>query len=201
MVLLQAEPVTRPTFWLIGPVGKAIFYYLAAVAILVFLVGIYQRVTRYVRGTADPFPRLDDLSGRVRTAARLALSNARQLDRDPVAGLMHAAIVWGFLTLLIGTTIFAIDIDLYRPLTGESFFVGEFYRSYSLVMDALGLFFVAGIGVALSRRYVTLPHVSAGDTPAARITSFSGRCSCWAWVGTPPKRSGSSDRDSLPTKR
>ncbi|WP_302082195.1 4Fe-4S dicluster domain-containing protein [Salinibaculum rarum] len=154
MVLLQAEQVTRPTFWQIGYVGKAIFYYLAAVAVLVFLVGIYQRVTRYTQGTDDPFPRLDDIGARIRSAARLALSNEKQLDRDIVAGLMHAAILWGFLTLLIGTTILGIDLDLYRPLTGESFFVGDFYLSYSLVMDAMGLFFVVGIAVAIYRRYI-----------------------------------------------
>jgi Fe-S oxidoreductase/nitrate reductase gamma subunit len=154
MVLLQAEQVTRPTFWQIGYVGKAVFYYLAAVAILVFLVGIYQRVTRYTQGKDDPFPRLDDLGSRIRSSARLALSNEKQLDRDIVAGLMHAAILWGFLTLLIGTTILGIDMDLYRPLTGDSFFVGDFYLSYSLVMDAMGLFFVVGIAVAIYRRYV-----------------------------------------------
>jgi Fe-S oxidoreductase len=154
MVLLQAGQVTRPTFWQIGSVGKVLFYYLAAVALLVFFVGLYQRVARYTQGRADPFPRLDNLSGRVLSSARLALSNAKQLDRDVTAGLMHAAIVWGFLTLLIGTTILGIDMDLYRPLTGESFFVGDFYLSYSFVMDAMGLFFVVGLGVAIYRRYV-----------------------------------------------
>ncbi|WP_276273493.1 4Fe-4S dicluster domain-containing protein [Haloarcula litorea] len=150
-VPLQAT--TRPTFWRIGPVGKAVFYYLAALAVLVFLYGVYERVRRYAQGSDDPFDRLDDLPGRVLAAARLALSNRKQLDRDAVAGVMHAFVVWGFLTLLIGTTILGIDMDLYRPLTGESFFVGRFYLSYSFVMDAMGLLFVVGVGVAMWRRY------------------------------------------------
>jgi Fe-S oxidoreductase/nitrate reductase gamma subunit len=154
MVLLQAGQVTRPTFWHIGPVGKVVFYYLAVVALLVFFVGLYQRIRSYTQGREDPFPRLDDLPQRIRAGAQLALSNRKQIDRDVTAGLMHAAIVWGFLTLLIGTTILGIDIDLYRPLAGESFFVGDFYRSYSLVMDAMGLFFVVGLGVAIYRRYI-----------------------------------------------
>ncbi|MFC7132273.1 MULTISPECIES: (Fe-S)-binding protein [Salinibaculum] len=153
MALLQADAVTRPTFWQIGSTGKAVFYYLAALAILVLVYGVYQRVTRYSQGREDPFERLDALPGRILSAARLALSNRKQLDRDVVAGVMHAFIVWGFLTLLIGTTILGIDIDFYRPLTGESFFVGDFYLSYSLVMDALGLLFVVGLGVAIYRRY------------------------------------------------
>ena len=147
------QTTTRPTFWRIGDVGKALFYYLAALAIIVFLYGVYGRVSRYTRGGEDPFERLDDLPRRTVAAAQLALSNRKQLDRDTVAGVMHAFVVWGFLTLLIGTTILGIDMDLYRPLTGESFFVGRFYLSYSFVMDAMGLLFVVGVGVALWRRY------------------------------------------------
>ncbi|QIO21433.1 (Fe-S)-binding protein [Haloarcula sp. JP-L23] len=150
---LVLQTTTRPTFWRIGPVGKVLFYYLAALSILVFLYGVYGRVSRYARGSEDPFNRVDNLPDRILTAARLALSNRKQLDRDTVAGVMHAFVVWGFLTLLIGTTILGIDMDLYRPLTGESFFVGRFYLSYSFVMDAMGLLFVVGVGVALWRRY------------------------------------------------
>ncbi len=43
------QTTTRPTFWRIGDVGKALFYYLAALAIIVFLYGVYDRVTRYAR--------------------------------------------------------------------------------------------------------------------------------------------------------
>ncbi|MFB6075042.1 MAG: (Fe-S)-binding protein [Haloarculaceae archaeon] len=151
MPLLQT--VTRPTFWRIGPIGEAVFYYLAAVSILVFLVRVYRRVARYRRGSADPFDRLDRPVRRVLSAARLALTNERQFDRDRVAGLMHLAVVWGFLTLFVGTTILAVDMDLWQPLGGDSFFVGRFYLSYSFVMDLMGLFFLAGVCVALWRRY------------------------------------------------
>ncbi len=147
------DQVTRETFWTIGPVGKALFYFLAAVALGIFLYGAYRRVARYAAGTEDPFPRLDDLPERIITAAGIVASNRNQFDRDAYAGVMHAFIVWGFLTLLIGTTILGIDIDVWRPLTGESFFVGEFYLSYSFVMDAMGLLFVTGVGMAIVRRY------------------------------------------------
>jgi Fe-S oxidoreductase len=150
-MLLQT--VTRETFWTIGPVGEAVFYFLATVAVLVFGYGVYERFARYARGTDDPFERLDDLAGRLRRATRMLVSNEAQFDRDRYAGVMHAFIVWGFLTLLIGTTILAIDIDIYRRLTGTSFFVGDFYLSYSLIMDAMGLLFVVGVGMALYRRY------------------------------------------------
>jgi Fe-S oxidoreductase len=148
---LQSE-VTRPTFWGISHTGEILFYYLAAVAIAVFVYGVYGRFARYARGEADPFDRLSDLPGRVRSAARIAFSNEKQFDRDLYAGVMHAFIVWGFLTLLIGTTILAIDIDVFRKL-GFTIFTGDFYLAYSLVMDALGLLFVVGVGMAIYRRY------------------------------------------------
>jgi Fe-S oxidoreductase/nitrate reductase gamma subunit len=144
---------TRETFWTIGEAGEAVFYGLAAMAILLFGYGVYARFARYAEGTADPTERLDDLPDRVRRAVVAVASNRPQFDRDAYAGVMHAFVVWGFLTLLIGTTILAIDIDVYRRLTGASFFVGDFYVAYSLVMDALGLLFVVGVAMAIYRRY------------------------------------------------
>ena len=163
MIFLQST-VTRETFWTIGPVGKALFYGLAAMAVLVFLYGVYERFARYTKGTDDWFDRLDNLGERVAWSAKVVLSNEKQFDRDLYGGVMHAFILWGFLTLLIGTTILAIDIDGYRLLTAlltgeeQSFFVGDFYLSYSLVMDAMGLLFVVGVGMAIYRRYVVRNH-------------------------------------------
>jgi Fe-S oxidoreductase/nitrate reductase gamma subunit len=149
MTVLQ----TREVFWTISPVGKGLFYGLAAMSVVIFLYGVYGRFARYTRAAEEPIPRLDDLPRRVVSASTSVLSNAKLFDRDTYGGVMHAFVMWGFLTLLIGTTILGIDIDVYRPLTGESFFRGDFYLSYSLVMDAMGLLFVVGVGMALYRRY------------------------------------------------
>ena len=145
---------TRETFWQISQLEEAIFYFLTAVTLLVLGVGLYQRFTRYTQGREDPFPRLGDMGTRIREATRIAASNEKQFDRDLVGGMMHAFILWGFLTLFIGTTILAIDKYAYKPLTNESFYVGDFFLSYSFVMDLMGLLFVCGISVAIYRRYV-----------------------------------------------
>ncbi|MFB6103691.1 MAG: (Fe-S)-binding protein [Halobacteriaceae archaeon] len=145
--------VTRPTFWRIGGVGEAVFYYLAAVTIVIFLYGAATRVRRYAQGSADPVDRLTDLPSRVVTATKIVATNEAQFDRDFYAGVMHTLIVWGFLTLLIGTTILMIDMDVYQRLVGASFFRGDFYLAYSLVLDAMGLLFVVGVGMAIYRRY------------------------------------------------
>ena len=158
VVPLQAEEVTRDTFWLISNYEKVVFYFLATVTVFVFAYGTYQRFARYAEGSDDWFDRLDDLPGRIASAAKIVGSNEKQFNRDLVGGLMHAFILWGFLTLLIATTILFID-EWYRVVTiaagdRQSFWVGDFYLSYQLVTDALGLLFVVGLSVALWRRYV-----------------------------------------------
>ncbi len=160
MSLLQAEPVTREEFWGISPVGKALFYLLVVVSTLIFFYGVYSRIQRYRQGSEDAFDRVDDLPGRILSGAKIVFSNEKQFDRDLVGGLMHAFIFWGFLTLFIATTILAIDEWVVRNgselLTGSrvSYFQGDFYLSYSFVVDAMGLLFVVGLGVAIYRRYV-----------------------------------------------
>jgi Fe-S oxidoreductase len=144
---------TRETFFTISPVGKAAFYFLAAATVLVFLAGLYERFQRYTRANDERIPRLDDLPDRVVDAAKTVFSNENQFDRDRYAGVMHAFILWGFLTLFIGTSILAFEMDVWRTVTGTSFFTGEFYLAYSLVMDSMGLLFVVGVGMAIYRRY------------------------------------------------
>jgi len=151
MIPLQAA--TRETFWTIGPVGKAAFYWLAAVAIAVFCYGVYARFAAYARGSTDPRDRLSHLPSRTLAATKAVLSNANQFDRDLYAGVMHTFVLWGFLVLLVATTILGVDIDVYRPLAGESFWVGEFYLVYQFAVDAFGLLFVVGVAMAIARRY------------------------------------------------
>jgi Fe-S oxidoreductase/nitrate reductase gamma subunit len=158
---LQAgEATTRPTMWKISATGEVVFYYLAVVTVAVFAYGVYSRFNRYTQGSEDWFDRLDNLGGRIVDAFRIVGSNEKQFNRDLIGGLMHSFIMWGFLTLLIGTTILAIDLDIFRKFTWlvlgnkQSFFIGDFYLSYSLVMDFMGLLFVVGISVAMYRRYV-----------------------------------------------
>ncbi|MFC7131521.1 MULTISPECIES: (Fe-S)-binding protein [Salinibaculum] len=150
--ILQTE-VTRPTYWQISTTGKAVFYFLAALTVLVFVVGVAQRIRRYQRASEEPIPRIGDLPGTVTGGAVTLVTNVKLFDRDFYAGLWHVFVFWGFLTLLIATTILAIDIDIYRPLTGDSFFVGDFYLSYSFVVDAMGLLFVVGVATAIYRRH------------------------------------------------
>ncbi|MFP4633299.1 MAG: 4Fe-4S dicluster domain-containing protein, partial [Halobacteriales archaeon] len=149
-----AENVCRENFWLIGDLGYYVFYTLALIAVAVFLYGVYRRFSRYAEANEDPVPRLDDLPNRIASAVRIVGSNTKQVYQDSYAGVMHAFIMWGFLGLLIATSILAFDEQVYRKLLGESFWQGDFWLSYQFAADAVGLLFVVGVGMALYRRYV-----------------------------------------------
>ncbi len=157
--VLATTQATRETFWEIGPVQRAIFWFLSALAIIVFLYGVYARIVSYTQGRDDPMPRIDQLPQRILTAAATIPTNRKNFERDIYAGLMHTFIFWGFLVLLIATAILAVDMDIYYYMTdGESFWVGDFYLAYQLAVDLFGLLFVVGVGMAMYRRYVVSNH-------------------------------------------
>ena len=150
---LDATTTTRETYEPISGLEVNIFYFLVAIAVLVFLIGLYRRLQSYVAGPDDEFPRLDDVAGRIRTATRIAFSNEKQFNRDIYAGVMHSFIIWGFLTLFIATAILTVELYFFNKFLGETFWYGDFYVSYQFAVDALGLLFVVGVGMAMYRRY------------------------------------------------
>lgn len=156
--MIAAALATRETFWEIGPIQRGLFWFLSALAIVIFVYGVYARFTRYTVGREDPATRLDELPRRIVRSTIEVISNRKNFERDLYAGLMHTFILWGFLVLLIATAILAVDMDVYQAYAGESFWVGEFYLAYQLVVDLFGLLFVVGISMAIYRRYVVRNH-------------------------------------------
>ncbi|WP_265109399.1 (Fe-S)-binding protein [Halosolutus halophilus] len=151
-IVAQSE-VSRETYWGISSTEYALFYLLASITIVVLLYGVYRRFSRYAEGDDDPFARLDDLPDRIVSAAKIVLSNEKNFNRDLYGGLMHSFILWGFLTLFIATSIIAFNQYGTDLLLGIHFWQGDFYLGYQFMVDAMGLLFVVGIGMAIYRRY------------------------------------------------
>jgi Fe-S oxidoreductase len=87
--------------------------------------------------------------GLAATAAGLTVAK-----RDRYAGIFHAAVMWGFIVLFIGTAILTVDTDIFGILAPQyQFFHGAFYLGYSLILDVLGLVMIVGL-VALGVRRV-----------------------------------------------
>ncbi|ADD05283.1 iron-sulfur protein (4Fe-4S) [Natrialba magadii ATCC 43099] len=156
-VIAQAN-AGRETYLGISDVGYVLFYLLVVLTLTVLAYGVYLRFNRYAQGDDDPFARLDDLPSRIVSSAKIVLSNEKQFNRDLYGGLMHSFILWGFLTLLIATLIIGFEQYTTELIFGIVFWEGDFYLAYQFIVDAMGLLFVVGIGMAMYRRYWVRNH-------------------------------------------
>ena len=141
---------TREVFEDFTITGKVVFYVLANVAIAIFVWGFWRRVAKYRRGRpARRQKRIDSLY--------VIASNSSIAKGNLGAGIAHFFILWGFVTLFIGTVILTIDEDIVRLFFGDenSFFKGAFYRIYSVVLDTMGLAFLVALGFMALRRWVS----------------------------------------------
>ncbi|MHB8597852.1 MAG: (Fe-S)-binding protein [Ktedonobacteraceae bacterium] len=150
----------RPIFEFFTPIMEVIFYVLAAISTMVFALGIFLKVRKYWRG--KPEMRLDHLPRRFGRAIRLVAQNATVAKRDRYAGVGHFMIMWGFITLFLGTVILALDYDIIRPIhPAWQFYYGDFYDIYKLVLDTLGSAFLVGLLAMMIRRgFFRLPQLN-----------------------------------------
>jgi Fe-S oxidoreductase len=109
-----------------------------------------------------PENRLDHLWERFKKMMMVAIGQTK-LFREPVAGLMHAFIFWGFLVLL-SSVLEAIGEGL-NP--GFSFrCIGVLYQPLVFFQDIFAGLVIIGICIALFRRYVLRPKRLQGDRHA-----------------------------------
>jgi len=148
------QTVTREVFEGLSSAGELLFYLAAAVATLVFLVGTGVKLRKYWHGR--PEDRIGEPAGFARgvvSGATDVATNRTIRRRDRYAGVAHAAIMWGFIVLFLGTVILTIDTDIVPLVAPDGhFFWGVFYLGYSLVLDILGSAMLIGIAAMAWRR-------------------------------------------------
>ena len=154
------EEIGREVFDAFPDWVRIAFYSSAAVAILVFVLGVWFRGRNYLK--ARKAGRWNHLLSRVaRAIANITLRRSRIRKDDPFAGLAHDFLLWGFLVLFLGTLILTVDEDFSKPLLGVSFLNGTTYLWYSLFLDVFGVLFVVGLGMMIYRRVRgTVPRLS-----------------------------------------
>jgi Fe-S oxidoreductase/nitrate reductase gamma subunit len=74
----------------------------------------------------------------------------KTLMREPIAGIMHSMIYFGFIILLGVTTVLEINHQVPEDI---KFLHGDVYRAYAMIGDGAGLIFLIGIVWAIIRRY------------------------------------------------
>jgi nitrate reductase gamma subunit/ferredoxin len=148
----------REIYWNVGEtLGSLTVYLSAIVALAVMTWGVLRDFARWRKGR--PAARIENLPARASEFLTQVFGQKKVLkDRKP--GVMHALVFFGFLALFIGTDIIAIEEDFTIPLMGPDagrILVGEFYKTYELVLDFMGLVFLAGLIWMAVRRYVVRP--------------------------------------------
>jgi len=81
----------------------------------------------------------------------------RKVRRDPYGGAMHGLIFGSFCVLLLGTTLIGVQHDLTSRLFGVEYLQGNFYLGEKALLDTAALGLLAGVCMALWRRYHSRP--------------------------------------------
>ncbi|MEN8040556.1 MAG: heterodisulfide reductase-related iron-sulfur binding cluster [Actinomycetota bacterium] len=151
-VFVAADVAGREVFLGFPGWSIAVFYVATTAAIGIFLWGFYRRFRKYARGKS--VSRLD--FKRFLHALGDLASNRTIAKRKLSVGIAHFFVFWGFIVLLIGTTIIALDEDIIAVLLGKpewQFWHGAFYIGYAFVLDIFGIGFIAGlVSLAIIRR-------------------------------------------------
>jgi len=136
-------PLARIHFWGIDAI--ALFYILAGISTVIFLLGIYFHVSVWLAGTKRDRLNLSDAG--ITNLLKDGLFGRRIFKGDIYAGFMHLFIMWGFIGLFAGTILSTTDYWLVHYLSGD------IYLIYSFCLEILGLMLIAGLLMALLRRY------------------------------------------------
>jgi len=155
----------RDTFWNIPHWAEVGQYILGVLTILVFAFGIYLRYRRWRQG--QPERRTNRLGFRLWTSIVQSVGQVRTVQ-DLYAGIMHLAIFWGMVALLLGTILATVDWDVTHLFFGFQFLTGGVYVVYELILDILGLLLLLGLGMAAYRRYVARP-ARLKDLPSKKL--------------------------------
>jgi Fe-S oxidoreductase/nitrate reductase gamma subunit len=138
-------PITRIHFWGIDAI--VLFYVLAGISVAIFLIGLYSRISVWTSGIKKD--RIDLSPEGIINLLKDGLFGMRIFKGDLYAGLMHIFIMWGFIGLFTGTVLSTTDYWLVHYLSGNTYLV------YSFCLEIFGLMLIAGLFMALIRRYVT----------------------------------------------
>jgi uncharacterized membrane protein len=113
---------TRQTFAGLAHWEIVFWYVLIVISTAIFFLGVALLVLKYRRGrTGAPSGGVGEIARRALRAATIVFTHRWIKRRDPLAGLGHALIFYGFLVLFAGTAILGFQDDIAKPLFGFDF--------------------------------------------------------------------------------
>ena len=113
-----------------------------------------MRLGKAERRTDQPFRRIWNV-------LRVGIAQTKIL-REPIAGVMHATIFWGFMVLTAGTIELLIS-GVFRTFSYQRFVPDAAYRAYELSQDTFAVLVLGAVAFAYYRRLVLHPRRLEGD--------------------------------------
>lgn len=170
---MNPEQVTRQEFLFLSGPEKILFYLLAFASLAYGVWQIWQRSSLWRTGRpiswaahsgGNFIPSGSDLKQWLANIRIYVLAQRKVRSSRPKSGApMHLMIFYGFLSLLIGTTLLAINT--YSPF---KFHFGVYYVVYEQALDWMGLAFLVGVGWAFFRRAkMSREELGAADLKSA----------------------------------
>jgi Fe-S oxidoreductase/nitrate reductase gamma subunit len=149
---MSDEPV-RASYLFLPWYASAVMYATFFVCGVIMLYGLHRHLRNYGIGLPQ-FLRLvtTDLRTKLGRFSKFGLGERKVLRRSS-GGVMHAAIFYGFLLLLAYTTLVFLQSDILPVFGVGNYIHGGFYLTLEFLGDTLGLAYVAGLGIALYRRF------------------------------------------------
>ncbi|MFQ5553431.1 MAG: hypothetical protein ACE5EW_06905, partial [Thermoplasmata archaeon] len=112
-----------------------------SIALAILLVGLFLRwrTWRQVK-RANP---QESVRKRMGNLIRVGLLQRKVLNQV-YAGLLHTLIYTGFIVLLLGTILVALDYDIAIAVFGAPFLVGNTYLAFEVGLEIFGIFLIIG---------------------------------------------------------
>ncbi|MBN8584781.1 MAG: 4Fe-4S dicluster domain-containing protein [Ignavibacteria bacterium] len=138
-------------------IQNIVFIVLFLAALSLFTYNLLRIRTYLMLGRSED--RFSNAGKRIMKVLGIGIGQAK-IFRDPVAGLMHALIFWGFLVLI--TAVFEAFIQgIYTPFSLGM--LGAISQVFFASQDIFGLLVILSVIYALFRRYVLKPKRLTGD--------------------------------------
>jgi len=154
---LIREGLTRQVFagfplWL-----HILWLMLAASSVVVFAFGVTRPLLRYRAASRAGLPSPREVPRLILRGSTLLMEHRTIGKRARSAGLAHAAVFYGWMTLFTATVVLAVDTDFTSPFFGVDFFTGRFYEWYSLLVDIMATVLTIGLIYLMVRRAIIKP--------------------------------------------
>jgi Fe-S oxidoreductase len=173
---------TRDTFAGLETWQIVLWYSLIAVSVAIFFFGVGRLALKYRRGRTRE--KIGSRVVRAKRAAHIVATHAWIRRRDPLAGLGHLLVFYGFMVLFAGTAILAFQDDFANPVLSFDFWHGWFYLGYSLFLDLFGAGLVVGLTVFAVKRGILRPfrlRYWRPAEPAAELRQMPRRYELGDW--------------------